>query len=655
MREGKLAKSLHSASKNLTIMAAQVSFLYQDFVAHKASIAACAMGISGTIFATSSEDSDINIYKLGSNDPIFTFKDLGKPATVLAFSADDTMLAAGTYSGSLRLFDLKSGTNTWAFAAHKSCVSALAFTISGLFLATGSLDGTVRVWDLENRTLLQEVNTAVPHMIMRSDDVEVPQISTSVPSDPTVTALTFAPNGSWLLIGNTTGRVLVWSTSKTRILREFFNVAPRDAVLDASHAPKDAAKGLPYPMTRETIRKIELHPIERVAAVCDNSRIVFWDLETYTELYRSAVRQHGYTDALFPDDGTPCVVVRQRGIDCVDYTDVQNFIKGSADVAFAGLHGSALRSTSKAPQLVSLCTDNTCKGAISIWVVSLKYVEPFATKYGFSAASATLKPEQLVPRQQAPQQPPAQVTPPQATKPPPTGPHPMGFRAKIERYTPSTAPNDSYAAYDFSATYNPGRVNPQVASNDLAKQMLLGSEETKDILAKRVSLVTKFKDNWLTCRFKQAIDLIVNEPDLRMFCDCITTVDLCAGLSIEDATLLIAPLTSCIVEGYRCQTNNSQPDTVSIVTDAVEIAVYIAKVFSQLISSTFATVDDARGNQNIVLDERRDKCNRFFKQMCYLASQIEELEQPLKQTQLKGLVRHSLIQMRELGYDPKYA
>jgi WD40 repeat protein len=112
--------------------------------------------------------------------------------TALAFSPDDTVLAAGHDDGRVSLWKLPDLTLLGDLEGHEDGISALAFTADGGQLTTAGDDHKIRVWDVKGRTLVRE---------MRGHTDRVP-------------ALAWHPSGEYLIsVGwDTTARV--WEPGK---------------------------------------------------------------------------------------------------------------------------------------------------------------------------------------------------------------------------------------------------------------------------------------------------------------------------------------------------------------------------------------------------------------------------------------------------------
>lgn len=66
----------------------------------------------------------------------------------MAVSHDGRRALAGCVDHSVRLFDLPGGAELRRFAGHEAEVTAVAFAPDGRYAVIGAGDGEVRVWSL---------------------------------------------------------------------------------------------------------------------------------------------------------------------------------------------------------------------------------------------------------------------------------------------------------------------------------------------------------------------------------------------------------------------------------------------------------------------------------------------------------------------------
>lgn len=88
--------------------------------------------------------------------------------SIVAFNADETLLASGGWEGNVRLYALPGGEHAGGWKAHDDSVNGLAFLRSGDVLSAG-YDGKVVRWS-SGGSALHTVNTVpVTHLVVSED------------------------------------------------------------------------------------------------------------------------------------------------------------------------------------------------------------------------------------------------------------------------------------------------------------------------------------------------------------------------------------------------------------------------------------------------------------------------------------------------------
>ena len=121
--------------------------------------------------------------------PKFVFQEQSNTSNVV-FSPDGKSIFSASVKGNVRIFDTTTG-ELQAELPGKGLIDALAISQDGKQLAVGYRDKPVYVWDLDLQNI---VHTLVGH-------------------DYPVRALVFSPDGSRLVSGDETDKVIAWSTA----------------------------------------------------------------------------------------------------------------------------------------------------------------------------------------------------------------------------------------------------------------------------------------------------------------------------------------------------------------------------------------------------------------------------------------------------------
>src|SRR4051812_44057221 len=99
--------------------------LCEEFVAHKGKINCLSFGTqSNQVYATGCEDTEINLWKVGSQGSLYTIKLNKSSIESLCFDSGDLHLLSGAANGSIKLYDLNAnGTLARSYTTNASVTS----------------------------------------------------------------------------------------------------------------------------------------------------------------------------------------------------------------------------------------------------------------------------------------------------------------------------------------------------------------------------------------------------------------------------------------------------------------------------------------------------------------------------------------------------
>lgn len=149
----------------------------------KISYAALAFAEDGSMFATSSTDGAIYLWRATNNQQRIIHIDhkmgYDHESGALSFSPDGKILASGSNNSTVKLWDTQSLTHLATLFGHQGWITAVAFSKDGKILASGATDSVIKLWDVNTH---QERATLTGHK-------------------NTINALTFAPDGENIYSG----------------------------------------------------------------------------------------------------------------------------------------------------------------------------------------------------------------------------------------------------------------------------------------------------------------------------------------------------------------------------------------------------------------------------------------------------------------------
>jgi WD40 repeat protein len=111
------------------------------------------------------------------------------------FSRDGTLLATGSKNGEVRIWEARTGRLKHLISDHSGPVEDLVFSLDNTFLITGSQDTTVKIWDVRSGS--------------RQNSISV---------DTGVEGVDISPDGIYLAVGESNGKVTIFDTKTGRPL-----------------------------------------------------------------------------------------------------------------------------------------------------------------------------------------------------------------------------------------------------------------------------------------------------------------------------------------------------------------------------------------------------------------------------------------------------
>ncbi|MGE3822219.1 MAG: hypothetical protein AB7I30_22625, partial [Isosphaeraceae bacterium] len=120
-------------------------------IANREQVAAVAFSPDDSLIAAADEEGSVVIFDARTGAAKRRLRSDGKELRCLAFSPDGTRIAAGGTARVARLWDMETGQELLALRGHAKKINALAFDPNARWLATASHDGAVKLWDGRRR------------------------------------------------------------------------------------------------------------------------------------------------------------------------------------------------------------------------------------------------------------------------------------------------------------------------------------------------------------------------------------------------------------------------------------------------------------------------------------------------------------------------
>ena len=219
---------------------------------HTRAVLRVAFSQDGNLILSASQDGTVKQWDTATGDlkrTINLWNDFGYEASgqnrdlevwSMAFSPDQTMLAAGSLDGTLRLWNLITGKPGTVLKEHTGSISNLTFSPNGKLLASSSKKGELIVWDVNSGEQLTKltVEGQVQALSFSPDgatlayggvqmtihlwDIATGQEGAELTEHSGVLSMTFSPDGKKLASAGLTNVVQIWDddSASSKIFKE---------------------------------------------------------------------------------------------------------------------------------------------------------------------------------------------------------------------------------------------------------------------------------------------------------------------------------------------------------------------------------------------------------------------------------------------------
>lgn len=161
-------------------------------------ILSIAFDPTGTLLATGSGNSNIQLWKVPEGKQIIDFKGHNSWVVSLAFSPDGNLLASGSNDQTIKIWDLETRKCLNTLTGFSSSVRSVAFNHNGSLLASGSEDQTIRIWETETG-----------NSVLLIDKTKSP-----------VRTVTFHPHNNLLASGGSNNLIQFWDINTGELIKE---------------------------------------------------------------------------------------------------------------------------------------------------------------------------------------------------------------------------------------------------------------------------------------------------------------------------------------------------------------------------------------------------------------------------------------------------
>ena len=131
------------------------------------SILGVAFNSDGSVGAYAGSEGVVYLVNTSTGESIGVIA-TGSPINAIAFSPDDSLLAAVMSDKSVGIWQLADGAERYRLSGHEDIVTDVEFSPDGFTLASSSADSTVRLWDVESGAALHTLEAHIDYVFKLS-------------------------------------------------------------------------------------------------------------------------------------------------------------------------------------------------------------------------------------------------------------------------------------------------------------------------------------------------------------------------------------------------------------------------------------------------------------------------------------------------------
>ena len=118
---------------------------------HDAPILTASLDPHGSMLASGDRGGNVTVWNIVSRRKLATWNYSHKEVTTTAFSPDGRILATAGQDATIRLWSVKDWTEMACLRGHVSTVCAVSWSLDGLRLVSGARDNSIRIWNIASQ------------------------------------------------------------------------------------------------------------------------------------------------------------------------------------------------------------------------------------------------------------------------------------------------------------------------------------------------------------------------------------------------------------------------------------------------------------------------------------------------------------------------
>lgn len=213
--------------------------------------------INSDILASCSDDLTIRLWSISKSKCIKILRKHTYHVTSIKFTSKGNILISGSADETITIWDLSSGKILKTLAAHADPISSLSLTPDNTIIISASYDGLMRLFDLETGQCLKTLT-------YNSTSHGTATASTNDVLNFPISNVEISPNGKYILSSSLDGVIRLWDYISNKIIKTYNGK-------DGKHISEKYCCGTKFIIKTET---------PKLVSGSDSDGLIIWDVQS---------------------------------------------------------------------------------------------------------------------------------------------------------------------------------------------------------------------------------------------------------------------------------------------------------------------------------------------------------------------------------------